>query len=516
MARGAAAHDVLIVGAGVVGSTLAALLRCAGPRRSALLCCLLPLPLVAPVSGLTPCLCAVPTSGRANPVTRSLRLALVDRALPSQEVSPQPAVPDPRCSTLSPASARLLHRAGAWEAVEGSGRLAGFHRMQVWDGSSAGCVSYAAQEAGRPLLGHVVENSVLVAALHARLRDDAAKSSGSGEGALALHFQDAVQQLCLPPGRVPPDADSGDAGPDWAAARLDRGGWLRARLVVAADGGQSPTRRLAGLRTVGWRYLQTAVVGIVTTEPQEHGTAWQRFLPHGPLALLPMHGGHSSVVWTTHAEHAKHLAAMSDAAFAAEVHAALHGTGAYAMQQQALPQPLQAALSAWHSLTAIPAASELPQAPPACGPAPGAARGAYPLSLRHAGTYGLPRLALVGDAAHAVHPLAGQGLNLGLSDARLLAGALEEALRSGGDVGDAQVVQSYAAAAAHANAPMVAALDALQRLFASASPAVAALRSAGLNAVNASPALRRAIVQYATGEQIADGIGLDPRQTVTL
>jgi ubiquinone biosynthesis monooxygenase Coq6 len=448
-------------------------------------------------------------------VTRSLRLALVDRAPLSPEVSShQPAVPDPRCSTLSPASARLLHRAGAWEAVEGSGRCSGFHRMQVWDGSAAGCVSYDAQEAGRPLLGHVVENSVLVAALHARLRKDAAKSSG--EGALELHFQDAVQQLSLPPAHAPPEADSADAGPDWAAARLERGGWLRARLVVAADGGQSPTRRLAGLRTVGWRYLQTAVVGIVTTAPQDHGTAWQRFLPHGPLALLPMHGGHSSVVWTTHAEHASSLVALSDAAFAAEVQAALHGTGAYATSQQELPQPLQAALSAWHSVTGIPPAPGLPQAPPECGPAPGAARASYPLALRHAGTYGLPRLALVGDAAHAVHPLAGQGLNLGLSDAQLLAGAVEEAQCSGGDVGDEQVVSSYAARAAQANAPMVAALDALQRLFGSTSPSVAALRSAGLNVVNASPALRRAIVQYATGEQIADGIGLDPRHTVTL
>jgi ubiquinone biosynthesis monooxygenase Coq6 len=447
-------------------------------------------------------------------VTRSLRLALVDRAPLSPEVSShQPTVPDPRCSTLSPASARLLHRAGAWEAVEGSGRCSGFHRMQVWDGSAAGCVSYDAQEAGRPLLGHVVENSVLVAALHALLRKDAAKSSG--EGALELHFQDAVQQLSLPPAHAPPEADSADAGPDWAAARLERGGWLRARLVVAADGGQSPTRRLAGLRTVGWRYLQTAVVGIVTTAPQDHGTAWQRFLPHGPLALLPMHGGHSSVVWTTHAEHASSLAALSDAAFAAEVQAALHGTGAYATSQQELPQPLQAALSAWHSVTGIPAPG-LPQAPPECGPAPGAARASYPLALRHAGTYGLPRLALVGDAAHAVHPLAGQGLNLGLSDAQLLAGAVEEAQCSGGDVGDEQVVSSYAARAAQANAPMVAALDALQRLFGSTSPSVAALRSAGLNVVNASPALRRAIVQYATGEQIADGIGLDPRHTVTL
>lgn len=463
---------------------------------------------------------------RASPLTRSLRVALADTSAVTATAAGHGLceVPDPRCSTLTPASARCLQAAGVWADVERSGRCSSFHSMQVWDalGSAAdtGVVRYTAQEAGRASLGHVVENAVLSAALHTRLSHDATQQSG-GEGALTLLTPDTVQQLCLPSAQqVPPAAQTPDAGPDWAAVHMQQAGWVRARLVVAADGGQSHTRRLAGLRTVGWRYPQTAVVGVVTSTPGDHGTAWQRFLPDGPLAVLPMHGGYSSVVWTTSPGHAAHLTGLSAAEFAGEVHAALHGQGQYAIEDRSpTPHAVAAALAAWRLLngTAAGPAADMHswQEPPAIGAAPESAmRGSFPLALRHAPSYVLPRLALVGDAAHAVHPLAGQGLNLGISDARLLANALEEAVRGGSDIGDSYVLQGYARTATHTNAPMVAAVDVLQRLFSSSSGTVAALRSAGLSAVNTSPALRRAIIAYATGEQSA-ALELD-QQVVTV
>ncbi len=157
-----------------------------------------------------------------------------------------PPVPEARCSTLTPASVRALHQAGAWPAVEASGRATAFDAMQVWDAQGGGGVRYTAAEAGRSLLGHVVENSVLTAALAARLREDATPA-----GRLTLYAPDTLCELAF----RSPDHDAGgaaaapdDAGPDWAAARLQQAGWVRARLVVAADGARSATRTLAGAR----------------------------------------------------------------------------------------------------------------------------------------------------------------------------------------------------------------------------------------------------------------------------
>jgi 2-polyprenyl-6-methoxyphenol hydroxylase-like FAD-dependent oxidoreductase len=165
-----------------------------------------------------------------------------------------PAVPEARCSTLTRASVRTLQAAGAWQAVRESGRAAEFDAMQVWDGGGGGSVRYSASEAGLPHLGHVVENRLLAGSLAARLRGEAA----GGEGRLMLHTGDSLCELRLAGGGdlPPPALGEEPAGPDWAAARLQRGGWLRARLVVAADGGRSRCRELAGVRSVGWSCLK--------------------------------------------------------------------------------------------------------------------------------------------------------------------------------------------------------------------------------------------------------------------
>ena len=403
-------------------------------------------------------------------------MALVDSA--ALDTRPQLGpVPEARCSTLTPASARTLHSAGAWEAVLASGRAAEFEAMQVWDGGRGGSVRYSASEAGLPLLGHVVENSLLSSSLAQRL---------GGDEQLTVYAPDELEELRFPGGDVPLSEPPGDAGPDWAAARLRRAGWLRARLVVAADGARSTTRRLAGVRSVGWHYSQRAVVATVACEP--HRTAWQRFLVSGPLALLPLGGGYSSVVWSTSASHAQQLLALDEAAFAAQVDEALQRRGDAALPWGLSP-PLSSAGPAW-------------QPPPRVSAAPGAPRRAsFALSLQHGAVYSRPRLALVGDAAHSFHPLAGQGLNLGLSDAATLAQQLAAAVGAGQDVGAQLALAEYGRRAVAANLPLMASLDLLQRLFASQLPPLQLARSLGLEMVNQVPALRRAIVRYATGEE---------------
>jgi ubiquinone biosynthesis monooxygenase Coq6 len=214
------------------------------------------------------------------------------------------------------------------------------------------------------------------------------------------------------------------------------------------------------MRTVGWRYDASAVVATVATEA--HGTAWQRFLPSGPLALLPFRAGSgcSSVVWTTTPRHAAALVAAAPDAFAAEVDDALQGAGRYAgAEPGGLARAVAAAAGA---LAGEPAGEWLP--PPRVGAAAGAAPAAcFPLAFAHAASYAAPRLALAGDAAHAAHPLAGQGLNLGIADAVVLARTLAAAVAAGRDVGDALVLSEYARDAAAGNAPMLAALDGAQQ-----------------------------------------------------
>ena len=400
-----------------------------------------------------------------------------------------PAVPDARCSTLTPASVRVLQAAGAWHTVLESGRAAEFDTMQVWDGAGGGCVRYSAAEAGLPLLGHVVENRLLAGSLAAQLRRNAAV----GEG-LELLVDDELCELHLPgaAGADLPADTVGDItfGPDWTAARLLRGGWLRARLVVAADGKSSRCRGLAGVRSVGWRYGQQAVVGTVACEP--HRTAWQRFTAEGCLALLPLAGSYSSVVWSTGEAHAARLVAASPAAFAEEVDAALQGGELGA----------GCGASILRSLTSRPVPPAWTRPPRISSPSGASPRGCIPLALSHAGVYSAHRLALVGDAAHSVHPLAGQGLNLGISDAALLADAIASGVRDGRDCGEAALLAQYGRSAAAANLPFLAGLEALQRLFASQQPGVVAVRSFGLELVQSLPAVRRAIVAYATGAEV--------------
>ena len=297
-----------------------------------------------------------------------------------------------------------------------------------------------------------------------------------------------------------------------------------------------------------------------------HTTAWQRFLPDGPLALLPITSDGdrslSNVVWTNTPSEADRIAKMSDEDFAAEVNAAMRGEGLYAfdgaetntheegdvagssssssgssgggggggqggggeglpgdvfggnlsliaLQKKLVSQVLRpatelaigAAAGAYggggdggESLFGGPAFEIPPEITGASG-----VRGAFPLATQHAGRYTLRRLALVGDAAHQVHPLGGQGVNLGLRDARLLVDSLAAAAATGADVGSATALDGYASGAAAANLPMMAALDGLQKLFATEAPLVAWARGAGLAGVNAIGPIRRQIAKYAMG-----------------
>lgn len=346
---------------------------------------------------------------------------------------------DLRVSALSRASQRVLERVGAWPRVVERG-VAPYQRMVVWDElgapGRAGSISFDAAELGEPDLGHIVENRAVQAALTERAISRGVTLLRAGVAGL-------------------------EAGEEAISVLTTEGRKLSAALLVAADGANSPVRKHAGIDARGWEYGQHAIVAHLQAEKDHAFTAWQRFLATGPLALLPLADGRVSLVWSATPERAAELVALRDDAFAAAVTAA---SG-----------------SVLGRLT------------------PTTRRAAFPLRLLHALDYTRPRIALVGDAAHNVHPLAGQGVNLGLMDCAALTEVLGEASKRGADPGDSAPLRRYERWRKAENLPAMALMDSLKRLFSNDDPALSWARRTGLGIADRAGPIKRALIERAMG-----------------
>ena len=391
--------DVVIAGGGLVGSACAALLT-------------------------------------ATPATAALRVALVE---PKPALPPRPGEPlDLRVSALSHAAGALLEAVGGWPRIRERDPCA-YQRMVVWDSSGsasdADALVFDAADAGEPDLGHIAENRAIAAALLERAVAGGAVVLGTPVSGLEL-------------------------GPELARVTLGERR-LNAGLVIAADGADSPTRGFAGLEVEGSSYPQEAVIAHLAPAQAHLGTARQRFLPDGPLALLPLADGRVSLVWSTTPAHAEELLGLDDAAFG----------GAVTRASDAVLGELAAS-----------------------GP-----RARFALRRFQARSYLATRFALVGDAAHTVHPLAGQGVNQGFLDVTRLVAEIAAALGRGEDPGDARALGRYARARRAENALVGGALDGLWRLFADERAAVRRVRRTGLGLVNRIGPLKRFFVSRALG-----------------
>lgn len=343
-----------------------------------------------------------------------------------------------RVFALSRASERLLRICGVWEALPPQ-RVHPYERMCVWDADGEpdgkGSLRFDCAELGEPNLGYIVDGHALQ--WHCL---QAVRTAGAVllEGALA-------------------GAAEGVAG---ISVSLTDGRELSTQLLIGADGPKSKTRELLGIETAGHAYHQDALVAHVRTAKPHGNTAWQRFLGTGPLAFLPLSDGRSSVVWSVVLPEAARLRALDSAAFGAALTAA-----------------------SGEVLGKCELASE---------------RASFPLHLKYALQYVRPRAVLLGDAAHVVHPLAGQGLNLGLLDCAALADVLGQA-GAGAFFGEHALLRRYERWRRSENGVAAGALDALERLFSSADPVSRGLRTAGLRAVGRTLFIKRQLAQRALG-----------------
>lgn len=345
-----------------------------------------------------------------------------------------------RVSAISPGSQALLEAAGAWPVIAAH-RCSPYERMRVWDADEppdGPCtLRFDADEFAVPVLGHIVENERIRHALLESLADLPVE----------LRFATRIEAV-----------EAGGRGHRLSLSTDDE---IDADLVIAADGARSPVRDALGIGVERLAYPQTAFVTHVRPERPHRRTAWQRFLPDGPLGLLPLDDGRLSIVWSTTPERAGEVAAFDDAALTA-----------------ALTEASDRVLGELR---------------------PEGARGSFPLAAQHAAEYVRSGLALIGDAAHTVHPLAGQGANLGIADAAELARIVDAALENGEHIADRPVLRRYERARRGANAAMMHALTGLNALFASDSRLLGEARRTGMRWFNRSGPVRRRVVEVAFG-----------------
>ena len=396
-------YDVIVVGAGMVGTTLAVALS----------------------------------------TEQNLKIALIEPFELKPIADNDPA--DLRVSAISQASEQLLKNLNIWSHLI-PGRLSPFTDMTVWETQSSQ-IHFDSADVGESHLGHLIENR---------------------------HIQQACLKACQQQSNVTFLCPDKPVSKEGNTLTLDSEKVLTADLIVAADGAQSTLRYWAGIESKGWDYDQHGLVCTVTTEQSHQRTARQRFLPEGPLAFLPLANPHQcSIVWTNSCEEAELLKQLTDDEF--------KDTLAKAFEHQL------------GDITDV-------------GP-----RASFPLKCRHADHYVEQGFALVGDAAHTIHPLAGQGVNIGFLDAATLAEVVINAHQKGRQIGNLHTLTKYQRQRKGDNLAIQLTMDAFKRVFGSNNPVIRLARQSGFQLVNNSDLLKRCFMQQASGQRFANPALTKPR-----
>ncbi|MDA8782600.1 UbiH/UbiF/VisC/COQ6 family ubiquinone biosynthesis hydroxylase [Porticoccaceae bacterium] len=394
-------YDMVIVGAGMVGATAASLLARVGGDRA-------------------------------------LKIALVEARTPELFNAEQF---DPRVAAITEKSRQLLESAGLWQPMADK-RISPYLRMDVWDAEGTGRIQFDSHDIHQSNLGHIVENSVVVESLLADIGQ-----------------QPNIDLYC------PAHIIDYENCEDRVTVILADGTRLEASLLIAADGAKSKVRQHFQFATREWDYGHSAIVTTIRTEQPNQKTAWQRFMPTGPLALLPLNNQgdlhHCSIVWSQETEVAARLMDLNDEQFCAELSRA---------SEYCLGQVLS--VDQRHSIG---------------------------LHQRHATDYATHRVALLGDAAHSIHPLAGQGVNLGFADVAVLVDEIDRAVARRLDLGDMTVLGRYQRRRKPDNLATMAAMEGFKRLFAADNLPLRLLRNMGMSQLNEMSPVKNEIIKRAMG-----------------
>ena len=369
------------------------------------------------------------------------QVALVDKTNGLCKLSTPPFY-DSRVSAISRHSKSLIDQAGAWQHINEE-RLTPYHQMKVWDGLGVGNIAFSCDDVHLGELGHLVENQVLNKALLAQI--------DMHKGFVDCYFSSSVL-----------DYQKDGAG---VSVSLDNGVILKAALLVAADGANSLIRQQAQIETKEWDYQHNAIVATIELDSSHENTAWQSFGEEGILAFLPMpsfEGRHfASIVWSVPPSEAQALTRLSPEKFCQRLNYAISGQFNVL---DVLTKPLS-----------------------------------IPLRQRHALQYVQAGMALVGDAAHTIHPLAGQGANLGFADAGALVDVLVKAKARGDSLSNERVLRRYQRARMAQNIQMSASMEFFKRLYATQNPLAVLARNKGMGWMNGQRLVKNHIINLALG-----------------
>ncbi|KAG1458945.1 hypothetical protein G6F46_007146 [Rhizopus delemar] len=463
------AYDVVIIGGGVAGVTLA---------------------------------CALASS----PSVSRQRIALVEAMDLSNVKSwkPQQYNYSNRVVSLTPGTMNFFQKIGVKQHLT-MDRVHGYRDMRVWDGVTGASIHLdsAILDVKEPTIAYMVEN---INVQHAALqRIEECRSQGVQ---IDLFEKTKVAEI----DKETTSREDGLSLNDWPTVHLDDGKQLKARLLVGADGINSPVRGFAQIESLGWDYNAQGVVATLKLDPERPEskvTAWQRFLPTGPIAMLPLGEGYASMVWSTYPEIAKALKTVSSHDFCNIVNAAFrmsHVDLKYLYQQITSGKACDiGAEYAWRESVAKKSLGEQEiferenSLPPQVVDIQENSRASFPFRLRNAEHYVKDRVALVGDAAHATHPLAGQGLNQGILDVESLSQLIEKGTMEGQDIGSIHLLRQYASERYLRNIMMISSCDKLHRLYSTDLAPVTWIRSAGLSVVDQLGFAKAEIMKYAMG-----------------
>ena len=342
-----------------------------------------------------------------------------------------------RVSAISAASERLLDDIGAWQQVINR-RVSPYESMHVWDASGSASLDFDAADTSQAYLGYIVENNLINVCLIEQINGMPNVNLITGVRLSGMSWME-----------------------DYIKVKLDSGNEIRGTLVIAADGGNSQVRKYCGIGSSTYDYQQTGIVARVRTSLPHEQAAWQRFLPTGPLAFLPLADGSCSIVWSADTAFADELLAFDDEVFSQQLTEAFE-----------------------HRLGQVEMLS---------------ARAGFPLMLANADSYSTDRVVLLGDAAHRVHPLAGQGVNLGFQDVIDFSSILVEAVQKGRDLADPLYLRKYSRSRRADAGLMLAGMDGIQRVFTSHYFTVQKSRNLAMDLINRLPGLKQFFVNRALG-----------------